>query len=71
MAMMWSGLDLARGLYEEVVRPALTVPHTACLIGEGSEVLGFDTERSMDHEWGPRLQIFVDEESIVPTRDHG
>ena len=68
MAMMWSGLDLARGLYEEVVGPALTVPHTACLIGEGSEVIGFDTERSMDHEWGPRLQIFVDDEAIASTR---
>lgn len=68
MVIMWSGLDLARGLYEEVVGPVLTVPHTACLIGDGSEVLGFDTERSVDHEWGPRLQIFVAEEAIVPTR---
>jgi hypothetical protein len=68
MAMMWSGLDLARGLYEEVVGPALTVPHTACLIGEGSEVIGFDTDRSTDHEWGPRLQVLVGEEAIASTR---
>jgi hypothetical protein len=30
-------------------------------------VLGFDTERSADHEWGPRLQIFLPEEDL-PSR---
>jgi hypothetical protein len=63
-----SGLDLARALYADVVGPALTNPHTACLIGEGSEVLGFDSDRSADHEWGPRLQVFVAEESVDETR---
>lgn len=53
------GLDLARGFYEDVVAPLLDMPHTACLIGEGSEVLGYDDEQSRDHEWGPRLQLFV------------
>jgi hypothetical protein len=28
-------------------------------MGTGSEVLGFDTPRSADHEWGPRLQLFL------------
>jgi hypothetical protein len=54
--------------YAEVVGPALAVPHTACLIGEGSEVLGYDTERSRDHEWGPRVQIFVERALVEPTR---
>jgi len=35
-------------------------PHSAGLIGPGSEVLGFDTERSADHHWGPRVQLFVE-----------
>ncbi|EME60895.1 hypothetical protein H074_12227 [Amycolatopsis decaplanina DSM 44594] len=35
------------------------LPHTAARIGTGSEVLGFDTTRSADHEWGPRLQLFL------------
>lgn len=53
------GLELAHGFYDEAVRPLIDRPHTACLIGEGSEVLGYDTERSTDHEWGPRLQLFA------------
>lgn len=33
--------------------------YSAALIGEGSGVLGFDTERSTDHDWGPRILLFV------------
>src|SRR5439155_22688732 len=29
------------------------------LIGPGSEVLGFDTERSTDHDFGPRVLLFL------------
>ncbi len=58
------GLELARGFYDDVVRPLIDRPHTACLIGEGSEVLGYDTERSTDHEWGPRLQLFTAAEDV-------
>ncbi|WP_150243913.1 DUF4037 domain-containing protein [Nocardiopsis quinghaiensis] len=58
------GLDLSRALYTDAVAPLLTtgrrpVPHAAALLGPGSEVLGLDTERSTDHGWGPRLQLFV------------
>jgi hypothetical protein len=58
------GLDLARLFYAEQVRPLLAgyfpgLPHTAALIGWGSEVLGFDSARSTDHNWGPRLQVLV------------
>lgn len=76
-----NGLELARALYVEVVAPVLATPHTACLIGEGSEVLGYDTELSTDHEWGPRLQIFVEPDALdavrtlieatLPDRFHG
>jgi hypothetical protein len=64
------GLELARTLYAEVVGPSLAVPHTACLVGEGSEVLGYDTERSADHEWGPRVQIFVEPALVESVRAH-
>jgi hypothetical protein len=58
------GLQLSRRYYQGVVGPLLRkhfgdLPHTAARIGTGSEVLGFDTARSADHEWGPRLQIFL------------
>jgi hypothetical protein len=64
------GLELARTFYAEVVGPSLAVPHTACLVGEGSEVLGYDTERSADHEWGPRVQIFVQPAAVASVRAH-
>jgi len=58
------GIELARRYYSEVVRPLLDeqapgLRHSAALIGWGSEVLGFDTPRSTDHNWGPRCQVFL------------
>jgi hypothetical protein len=58
------GLELARALHAEVVAPLLADEpgrprYAAALLGPGSEVLGFDSERSTDHDWGPRLQIFL------------
>jgi hypothetical protein len=34
--------------------------YAAAFIGRGSDVLGFDSERSTDHDWGPRFQVFID-----------
>ncbi|MEW2403278.1 DUF4037 domain-containing protein [Streptomyces sp. NPDC046862] len=58
------GIELSRILYEEAVRPILReafpgLRYAAARVGGGSEVLGFDTPRSADHEWGPRLEIFL------------
>lgn len=70
-----SGLELARGFYEEAVAPLVgDVAHSAALLGWGSEVLGFDTARSADHGWGPRLQIFVeheDEQAVAEAIESG
>ena len=53
------GLDLARMLYADV-RPILReLPHTAALVGPGSDVLGLDDPTSTDHDWGPRLQVLL------------
>lgn len=38
--------------------------YAAALIGQGSEILGFDDEMSTDHHWGPRLQLFLKEEDF-------
>jgi len=70
------GLELARLFYAESVRPLLDqrfpgMHHTAALIGPGSEVLGFDTSRSVDHDWGPRMQVFLADDAAdagVPTQ---
>lgn len=58
------GLDLAEGFFKEAVRPMLEahmpdLQYSAALMGGGSEVLGFDTEMSADHDWGPRTMLFL------------
>ncbi len=59
------GRELAGAFYEEVVASLLAdIEHSAALLGSGSDVLGFDTVRSTDHAWGPRLQVFVAEEDV-------
>jgi hypothetical protein len=59
------GLQLSAEFYREAVAPTLAefpdMPYSAALIGSGSEVLGFDTEMSSDHHWGPRVMIFLHE----------
>jgi hypothetical protein len=62
-------LELNRGFYGEAVAALLDgVPHAAARLGFGSELLGFDTERSTDHGWGPQLQVFVDAETVDDVR---
>lgn len=60
------GLRLSEWFFHEAVRPILDdafpgLAYSAGLIGYGSDVLGFDTARSTDHEWGPRAIIFLSE----------
>lgn len=61
------GRELSRRFYDEAVRPLLEehfhrLPHAAVHIGKGSDVLGFDTEMSRDHGWGPSVHIFLRDE---------
>jgi len=63
------GLQLSELFYQEAVKPILVdwfpnLKYSAGLLGDGSEVLGFDTPQSMDHHWGPRMQIFVNDEDF-------
>ncbi|MEA5077717.1 MAG: DUF4037 domain-containing protein [Anaerolineaceae bacterium] len=58
------GLDLNRRYSAEVLQPLIrkfdpALVYSAALIGYGSDVLGYDTPTSMDHNWGPRGQIFL------------
>lgn len=66
MSTFIPGLRLNQHYYQAVVRPILAkhfpmLRYAAALIGYGSDVLGYDTIRSTDHEWGPRLLLFLDD----------
>lgn len=68
------GLELSRLFYLEAVKPILDadfpdLSYSAALTGHGSEILGFDTEMSADHDWGARLMIFLEEKDIAAHRD--
>mgnify|MGYP003423232865 CR=1 FL=1 len=55
-----AGLELAGRFYRQVVGPLLGGrPHAAALLGDGSEVLGYDDAVSTDHDFGPRVQVFL------------
>ncbi|MFY1694036.1 DUF4037 domain-containing protein [Solwaraspora sp. WMMA2101] len=58
------GLELSRRFHHDVVEPVLTtrfpgLSYAAARVDNGSELFGFDTVRSRDHDWGPRLQILL------------
>ena len=58
------GLQLSALFYEDAVMPILATllpssAYAAALLGPGSEVLGYDTPLSTDHDWGPRLLLFL------------
>ncbi|MFI7535307.1 DUF4037 domain-containing protein [Streptosporangium sp. NPDC049376] len=65
MSSFVPGLQFSRDFYTQEVRPVIAgVAHSAALIGPGSEVLAFDTERSAARGWGPRVVVFVPEGSV-------
>jgi hypothetical protein len=70
MSSFVSGAELSAAFYVEAVAPLVgDVPHAAGLLGWGSDVLGFDTSRSTDHGWGPRLQVFVRADEVAQLRN--
>jgi Domain of unknown function (DUF4037) len=74
MPQFMPGLKLSEAFYREAVRPILDaqfpgLPHSAALVGWGSDVLGFDDAQSMDHYWGPRCYLFLSEAERVAHVD--
>ena len=66
MSKFIKGLELSQHFYLEAVQPILNkhfpqLTYSAALLGHGSDVLGFDTPQSRDHDWGPRLLLFTSE----------
>jgi hypothetical protein len=63
------GQELNAAFHAEVIAPLLAGrPHSAALLGTGSDVLGYDTAVSTDHGWGPRLQVFVPDADVEAVR---
>jgi hypothetical protein len=62
-----SGIEPSRRFHARVVAPLVGEPYSAALLGPGSEVLGFDTARSADHDWTARLQLFLPRVRDIPV----
>lgn len=67
------GLKLSELFYWEALRMILDqhfpgLPHSAALIGYGSDVMRYDTPVSLDHMWGPRLVLFLDTKDFEKTK---
>jgi hypothetical protein len=64
------GAKFCQAFYMDAVLPALASEpaHAAALLDGGSEGMGFDTPMSMDHDWGPRVQLFFESapEGLAP-----
>jgi len=68
--------EMNAAFYREVLQPQLQgIQHSAGLLGWGSDVLGYDTPRSTDHGWGPRVLLFTPDgtapELELPERFRG
>jgi len=64
MADFVSGLELGEQFFTEAAKPIIDtyfrgLRYSAAMLGWSSEVLGYDDVESMDHNWGPRFQLFL------------
>ncbi len=64
-----SGIELNRHFFQQVIKPLLDkhfpeLKYAAGILGEGSDVLGFDNPMSMDHNWGPHMRIFLEDKDF-------
>lgn len=69
MAFM-KGTELSKRFHFEYIEPLMSrhfpdIRYASALIGPGSELLGFDTQMSADHDWGPRVLLFLQEQDII------
>lgn len=65
-----NGLELSESYYKEIVEPGIreicpeALLHLAAgLAGEGSECFGYDDEISRDHDFGPRVCLWLTDEN--------
>ncbi len=67
------GLKLSELFFVEAVKPILDekfpeLVYSAGRFNGGSDVLGYDTPRSMDHDWGCRLELYLREDDLERYR---
>jgi hypothetical protein len=68
------GMVLAERLYHEGVKPAMErhfpcLRYSAARLGRGSDTLGYDTPISMDHGWGPTVEVYLSAEDHARHAD--
>ncbi len=61
------GMVLSELLYREGVKPVMgqhfpKLAYSAARLGRGSDTLGYDTPLSMDHGWGPTVEVYLSAE---------
>jgi len=61
------GMTLSEMLYHEGVQPIMArhfpaLRYSAGRLGRGSDTLGYDTPQSMDHGWGPTVEVYLSAE---------
>ena len=67
------GMNLCRRYFDAVVFPAMQKAFSVTeleqmamgLVGEGSECFGFDDEYSQDHDFGPRIMVWLTEDDYL------
>ncbi|MFN2303398.1 MAG: DUF4037 domain-containing protein, partial [Anaerolineales bacterium] len=63
------GLKLDEIFLKKTIQPLLNeaypdLVYSAARLDAGSDVLGFDTPMSMDHGWGPKINLFLSKEDL-------
>ena len=69
MSIFIKGMELCESFFQECGLPIIRqhypkLKFTAGLLGYGSDVLGYDDEVSIDHMWGPRFYLFLNDNDI-------
>ena len=70
-----NGLELSEIFFREQVEPLVRefFPSTKIAAGRldyGSDVLGYDTELSRDHAWGPQVTLYLTDDDLVAVKDN-